>query len=42
MALNDEQVQELQVDVLKIIKVKNVNEQFGLERSGKLSHALSI
>ena len=35
MALNDEQVQELQVDVLKIIKEKNVNEQFGLERSGK-------
>lgn len=35
MALNDEQVQELQVDVLKIIKEKNVNEQFRLERSGK-------
>ena len=35
MALNDEQVQELQADVLKIIKEKNVNEQFGFERSGK-------
>ena len=35
MALNDEKVQELQVEILNIIKERKIGNNFTTERSGK-------